>query len=221
MKTIIPRLETLPQSQRNLWPLLSSIGPDFVLYGGTALSLQLGGRQSVDFDFFTPNPLDPETLSNRFTFLRGASLIQRAHSTATFSVNCPDPVKISFFGALDFGRVDEPKHFSDNGLATAGLLDLAAQKVKVVQQRAEQKDYIDICTLLRNSVTLEQALGAAQSLYPKFNPMISLKALTFFDDGDLRTLPETNRKQLCTAVSKVRDIPQISKTSDSLLSHVL
>jgi hypothetical protein len=218
MKTIVPRLESLPSAQRNLWPLLGSIGPDFVLYGGTALALQLGGRQSVDFDFFTPNPVDPETLLTRFSFLRGAALIQRAHATAAFSLNCPDPVKLSFFGTLNFGRVDEPGRFSDNGLIAAGLLDLAAQKVKVVQQRAEQKDYLDICTLLSNGITLQRALGAAQALYPEFNPLVSLKALAFFKDGDLRTLPQSNRDQLIAAVSGVRAIPSVPKSSESLLA---
>jgi hypothetical protein len=68
----------------------------------------------------------PETISNRFSFLQRASLIQRTNSTATFSINTPEPVKVSFFGTLDFGRVDEPCRFSDNGVVVAGLLDLAA-----------------------------------------------------------------------------------------------
>jgi len=217
MKTVTPRLETLPPSQQNLWPQLGSVGDDFVLYGGTALSLQLGGRQSIDFDFFTPAVVDADALPKRLPFLKGASLVQRASSTATFSINCPEPVKVSFFGALDFGRVDEPCCFSDNRVSVAGLLDLAAQKVKVVQLRAEKKDYLDICTLLQSGVTLERALGAAQSLYPEFNPMITLKALTFFDDGDLGTLAESSRSLLITAVSKVRDIPLVPKLGKSLL----
>jgi hypothetical protein len=217
MKTVTPRLETLPPSQRNLWPQLGSVGKDFVLYGGTALSLQLGGRQSVDFDFFSPSTVDADALSKLVPFLEGASLIQRASSTATFSVNCPEPVKISFFGALDFGRVDEPRFFSDNGVAVAGLLDLAAQKVKVVQLRAEKKDYLDVCMLLENGVSLERALGAAQSLYPEFNPMLTLKALTFFGDGDLGALAESNRSQLIAAVSNVREVPLVPKLGKSLL----
>jgi hypothetical protein len=217
MKTVPPRLETLPPSQKNLWPQLGSIGDDFVLYGGTALSLQLGGRQSIDFDFFTPSMVDADALSKRLPFLDGASIIQRAGSTATFSINCPEPVRISFFGALDFGRVDEPCRFSDNGLAVAGLLDLAAQKVKVVQLRAEKKDYLDICTLLRSGVNLERALGAAQSLYPEFNPIVTLKALTFFDDGDLGALDESTRSLLVAAVSNVRDVPLVPKLGKSLL----
>ncbi|MGH8018919.1 MAG: nucleotidyl transferase AbiEii/AbiGii toxin family protein [Opitutaceae bacterium] len=218
MKTATPRLETLPQSQRNLWSDLGAAGSDFVLYGGTALSLQVGGRQSLDFDFFTPRPLDPGSLSERFHFLRDATLIQRGAATASYSVNCPDPVKVSFFGTLDFGRVDQPCRFPDNGLIAAGLLDLAAQKVKVVQQRAGKKDYIDICTLLENGITLEQALGAARSLYPQFNPMISLKALTFFSDGDLRTLSEQYQNLLVASVARVREIPVIPKLSPSLLA---
>lgn len=217
MKTVEPRLETIPPSQKNLWQKLGAVGDQFVLYGGTALSLQLGGRQSVDFDFFTPQEVDADALSKTLPFLSGASLVQRANSTATFSVNCPEPVKISFFGGLDFGRVDEPQCFSDNKVIVAGLLDLAAQKVKVVQQRAEKKDYLDVCTLLRNGVTLERALGAAQSLYPQFNPMVTLKALTFFEDGDLGTLDESSRSQLIAAVSNVRDVPLVPKLGKSLL----
>lgn len=49
MTSVIPRLDTLPPAQRGLWPQLSAMGTDFVLYGGTALALQVGGRESVDF----------------------------------------------------------------------------------------------------------------------------------------------------------------------------
>ena len=217
MKTVTPRLETPPPSQRNLWHKLGPVGDHFVLYDGTALSLQLGGRQSIDFDFFTPHTVDADALSKSLPFLNGASLVQRANSTATFSINCPEPVKVSFFGGLDFGRVDEPQCFSDNRMIVAGLLDLAAQKVKVVQLRAEKKDYVDVCTLLRNGVTLERALGAAQSLYPEFNPMVTLKALTFFDDGDLGTLDESSRSLLIAAVSNVRDVPLVPRLGKSLL----
>jgi Nucleotidyl transferase AbiEii toxin, Type IV TA system len=217
MKTVAPRLETLPTSQRNLWPKLSSVGDQFVLYGGTALSLQLGGRQSIDFDFFTPGTVDAHDLSRRLPFLSGAFVLQRANSTATFSVNCPEPVKVSFSGGLDFGRVDEPRRFSDNGVLVAGLLDLAAQKVKVVQQRAEKKDYLDVCVLLRNGVSLEKALGAAQSLHPEFNPVVTLKALTYFDDGDLGTLDASTKSQLAAAASNIREIPPVAKIDKSLL----
>jgi hypothetical protein len=218
MNLVTPRLETLPTSQRNLWPQLSAIGEEFVLYDGTALSLQLGGRQSSDFDFFTPSSINPEDLSGRYTFLKGAPLVQRGPSTATYAVKCPESVKVSFFGELKFGRVGETCRFTDNGIVAAGLLDLAALKVKVVQQRAETKDYLDICTLLDAGVSLEKALGAAQVLYPELNPAITLKALTFFTDGDLALLPEPRRRQLVAASVAVHQIPLVPRLSNSLLS---
>lgn len=48
-----PRLEILPESQRNLWPQLGLIPEKFVLYGGTAIALRFGHRESIDFAFFS------------------------------------------------------------------------------------------------------------------------------------------------------------------------
>ncbi len=219
MNTVHPRLETLPPAQRILWPQLSAIGPDFVLYGGTALSLQVGGRTSVDFDFFSLDPLDHERLAKKFHFLQGARLQQRAADTATFVIGSGSgTVEISFFGGLDFGRVSEPIRFVDNGIYAAGLLDLAAQKIKVIQQRAQAKDYLDIHKLLSEGVNLEMALGAAQALYPEFNPAISLKALSYFDD--ISRLAQEVQRDLKTAASRVRDIAQVKKQSPSLLPGI-
>ena len=53
----------------------------------------------------------------------------------------------------------------DIGLPVASLLDIAAQKVRVVQVRAERKDYLDLVTLFEHGVRLPQALGAAKAIY--------------------------------------------------------
>jgi hypothetical protein len=174
---------------------------------------------SVDFDFFGPGPVDPDQLSRLFPFLKNAELVQREEATATYSVRIGvDDVKISFFGTLDFGRVSEPVQFADNGIFAAGLLDLAAQKVKVVIQRVEMKDYLDVNALLKAGITLEAALGAARALYPQFNPAISLKALSYFED--LPKLPEEVRSSLTKAVAGVRHIPELPKLSQSLRPDV-
>jgi Nucleotidyl transferase AbiEii toxin, Type IV TA system len=47
-----PRLDILPDVQQRLWPELAQTPDNFTLYGGTAIALRLGHRQSVDFDFF-------------------------------------------------------------------------------------------------------------------------------------------------------------------------
>jgi hypothetical protein len=192
------------------------VGDDFVLYGGTALSLRVGGRQSIDFDFFTDGPIDVKELTGRLPFLSSAVLVSRGPSDASFSTKGTEPIKISFFGDLAFGRVDEPSRFSDNGVIVAGLLDLAAQKAKVVQQRAQAKDYVDLAVLLRSGISLERALGAAQMLFPEFSPAVTLRALTFFEDGDLAQVPPQIRTELVAAVSSLRQIPLVPKIASSL-----
>jgi hypothetical protein len=57
-----PRLDILPAPQRRLWDELADVPPEFVLYGGTAIALHLGHRESLYFDFFGNKPLDPAQL---------------------------------------------------------------------------------------------------------------------------------------------------------------
>jgi hypothetical protein len=106
---------------------------------------------------------------------------------------------MSFFG-LPLRRVREPEMTSDGVALVASLLDLAACKIAVLPQRAEAKDYIDIYALLKNGMELKDAIGAAQTVYgERFNALLSLKALTYFGDGDLPALPENAKQALRSA----------------------
>lgn len=58
-----PNLSILPPPQLQLWPELDATPEAFTLYGGTALALRLGHRASVDFDFFSNQPFDPDVTS--------------------------------------------------------------------------------------------------------------------------------------------------------------
>lgn len=124
---------------------------------------------------------------------------------------------LSFFGNLTLGRTGEPEAAQNHGLAVAALRDLGGTKVAVIQQRAMSKDYIDIAALLKAGVPLAEMLAAAGALYgEQFNPLISLKALNYFDDGDLPSLPEDTKSVLSTAAASVREIPKIPRLSDQI-----
>lgn len=119
-------------------------------------------------------------------------------------------VKVSFFGTIGFGRVGEPEVTDDGVLQVASLDDLMATKVKVILQRAEAKDYRDIAAMLAVGVSLPKGLAAARQLYgPNFQPSESLKALVYFDDGDLHSLTKSEKTCLVNAASAVRDLPRI------------
>ena len=211
-----PRLDILPSQQRRLWPELAEVPEHFVLYGGTAIALHLGNRQSIDFDFFTEKPLSADSLIGDLHFLSNAALLQAAPNTATFSVLREGWIKVSFFGSLSFGRVGVPERCEDNGLRVASLLDLAAQKMKVILTRAEAKDYLDIHALLQAGIPLAQALGAAGALYPEFNPLISLKALAYYGEPTLAAVPMAVREALMRESAKIESVQPVKKVASTI-----
>jgi hypothetical protein len=200
-----PRLSVLPASQRRLWDEFVGVPREFVLYGGTALALHLGHRTSVDFDFFGDRAFEPARLVSTLPFLVGATITQQEPNTLSASVDRGGPVKLSFFGLPALGRLIAPLVAPDNGVQVASLLDLAGTKAAVVQQRAEAKDYLDIDALLNDRrIDLPAALVCAREIHgPMFNPQLTLKALSFFGDGNLDRLPRDVQDRLARAAREV------------------
>jgi hypothetical protein len=106
--SFIPRLDVLPEPQRRLWGELAAVPPEFVLYGGTAIALHLGHRQSEDFDFFGPHPFDPAKLTTSIPFMAGATITQRAPNTLSGIVDRGGPVRVSFFGVPEISQLVPP-----------------------------------------------------------------------------------------------------------------
>jgi hypothetical protein len=208
-----PRLDSLPEVQRAVWPRLTLLPLDAVLYGGTAIALRLAHRASVDFDLFLPRSFVPDELRRESPLLRDAETVQNAPDTLTVLV---DGVRISLFG-VRLPAIEWPALAVDIGLPVASLRDLAATKVGVLLGRAEAKDYLDIAALL-DSVELEDMLGGAETLFgPPFSSMLALKALTTFDDGDLATLPGPIQARLRDAARRVERVPIVGARSRSVL----
>lgn len=204
-----PRLDTLPPPQRRLWPELRATPSRFVLYGGTAIALRLAHRESEDFDFFSTEPFNGDALLAETPYLNGAKVVQRAPDTLTCLVDRGGPVRVSFFGGLSLNRVESPQPAEGTGILVASLQDLGGTKAQVVQSRALSKDYIDIDALMRlGGVPLASMLGAATAIHGEhYNAMLTLKALTYFGDGDLPGLPAALRKRLSEAAANVGPEP--------------
>lgn len=211
----IPRLDILPLPQRRLWDEFASIPPEFVLYGGTAIALHLGHRESVDFDFFGNRSFDPAKLASAMPFMAGAQITQREPDTLTGIVDRDGAVKVSFFGVPEIPRLVQPHRVPGNGVKVASLLDLAGMKASVVQVRAEARDYIDVDALITSRrIDLPAALSAGLAIYGRqFNPEITLKALSYFDDGNLRRLPEPLKERLAKAAREV-DLDRLPDVND-------
>lgn len=196
------KMGVLPDTQRALWPELKSVGDQFVLYGGTAIAVRLGHRSSVDFDFFSAEDLNLDGMFADLAFLQRSEILQQEQNTITVSIHGASPVKVSFFGGITFGRIGRPEWTDDRCVRVASLIDLMGTKLKVLLQRIETKDYLDIEAILKSGVSLEDGLGAAQTLYGnRFPPMDCAKALSYFEEGDASSLPDSTKDYLARVVA--------------------
>lgn len=233
MKRFKPHLEILPDVQQWLYPQLRNLKTlGFVLYGGTGLALQLGHRQSLDFEFFSADPLDRKRLREALPLLGEKTLATQLLDTEniqTFEISHPalnkSAAKVSFFGNIDFGRVGEPRLTDDGVLLVASSLDLFAVKLKEIIQRPTPDDYVDIVYLIKNGESLLEALGGASVLFSTdFSPMISLRALSYFDDLE----PPLSRSDASFLVQQVsnalislnnKELDQLPHVSANLTSN--
>lgn len=101
-----PRLDILPPAQQRLWPELAQTPRDFTLYGGTAIAVRLGHRQSVDFDFFSPECFEPHTLLASVSYVKAAAVRASAANNLTVTVDRGGPIQVQFFGNFDLGQVE-------------------------------------------------------------------------------------------------------------------
>jgi len=114
-------------------------------------------------------------------------------------------VQVSFFGLPSLGRVAEPLCAPNNELKIAALVDLAGMKAATLSHWAKAKDYLDIAAILEAGVTdLPTALAAASAIYgQQFNAQLTLKALCYFQDGDLSSIPQEVKDKLVRAMAAV------------------
>jgi hypothetical protein len=212
-----PKLGVLPPAQREIWTSLASApNLNFVLYGGTAIALHLGHRESLDFDFFRSEPLDKDQIRAAFGFINGAAIVQDAPDTLVVVAEMPSgPVKISFFGGIGFGRVNDPLRTRDGILLVASLDDLMATKLKATLDRAEAKDYRDIAEMISAGVSLPAGLSAFSAMF-NGEPSQVLRSIGYFEDGDLNSLDRPDRDLLRNARDRIGQLPDVVVRRGSL-----
>lgn len=200
-----PRLEILAPPQRAFWDRVAhSVPRRFVLYGGTAVALRYGHRQSAGFDYFSDGPLGREQLEKALPAIKAGQVLQQSKESLTVRLDIDgEPVRLSFFGEIGFGRVGEPDIIKHR-VAIASPIDLLATKLKTLHDRIEARDYLDIEALLRSGLTLNQGIAAAAALFGNsINMLDTAKAVAWLKDGGLdKALPATTRTFLTKASAK-------------------
>lgn len=127
----------------------------FRLVGGTALSLYLGHRLSVDIDLFTDaeyGSIDfdriEKLLRNKFAFVQGNfgqfAGLGKSYLIGTHKENI---VKLDLFYSMDPFFEDHADHDS---VRMATIPEIIAMKMDIVQRGGRKKDFWDLHELLDN-----------------------------------------------------------------------
>lgn len=143
---------------------------DFFLVGGTALSLQINHRISIDLDFFSLNGFDENVLLTYLETRRRFKLDSLTKHTVKGKI---DQV------ILDFITHAYPLV---KNVQLASLEDIAAMKLNaIVGNGTRVKDFIDIA-YLSSHLSLKEMLEAYEHKYNSRNQVLVLKSLTYFND---------------------------------------
>lgn len=153
---------------------------EFSLAGGTSLALRFGHRLSVDLDFFTTTPFDPERLTSLLEL--DARVAGRSVGSLTLT---SEGVK------LDFLRHAYPLLYAPevvDGIRMLSVRDVAAMKLNAVANRGSKKDFYDLCLLLEFH-SLEEMLTFFEAKYSNSDRFIVLRSLGWFEEAELEPDP--------------------------------
>ncbi len=171
----------------------------FNLVGGTALSLQLGHRISVDLDLFSHDSFDNENVIQ----------VLYSYYGERFQLISSVKNKLGVFSFIDGVKIDICRHdgkfigdvYEEEGIRMWELKELAASKVNAISRRATKKDFWDINELL-NVFNIEEI---AEFYRQKYNPMLAIgvaRMITYFDDAEDSETPNCLKQKTWEIVKK-------------------
>ena len=173
-------LEVLDSRRQELLEKLLPFTKDFILGGGTALSLQLAHRKSFDFDFFCRSKIEKIFLEKIHKAIPIADISVDSEDELTFFTS--QEVKVTFLH-YPFDHVF-PFVEAENGLKLFSIKDIAIQKAYTIGRRGEYRDYFDLCAVLKaNYISFSELISCAKKIYGSiFEEKIFLEQLVYFGD---------------------------------------
>lgn len=209
-------LEILPQVTKKAF--LECINFKFLdcsqwyLAGGTALGLQVGHRQSVDLDFFSPQSrnelisIENELFGTKkwkTTFTERGTLYGEILGA-----------KMSFIAYPFF--VPSEARVACGNICILTPFDIAAMKIIAIGQRGRKRDFVDLYWYVANREKLMEIIRKAMRQYPgqEENLPYILKSLVYFADADEDPMPKLFFKADWRTIKAYfqKEVPKVAKT---------
>ena len=160
-------------------PLLA----DTRLVGGTALSLQIGHRESEDLDLFTTDPFDG---------LQVQSLLIEKYGFIPTVIE--EGTLIGFISGVKIDIIYHPFPWLDHaviedGMRIASIADIAAMKMHaIINSGKRPKDFVDLAFLSMH-YSYNELKRLLLKRYPAYDPIMADKAVIYFGDIDEDLIP--------------------------------
>jgi predicted nucleotidyltransferase len=151
----------------------------FNLVGGTALSLQIGHRKSIDLDMFTQIDF---SASDILQYLEATNYLPRVvHLHKQTLIAQIEGVKVDFIRfRYPFAH---PISIID-GIRLTTMPDIACMKIDAIMGRGKKKDFYDLYFLLQY-YTLAEIMQWYSNMYQHSTLFHAYKSLTWFEDAEL------------------------------------
>ena len=175
------------------------------LVGGTALSLQLGHRLSIDLDFFGQVEGDTQRIAMDLTSEGfDVKIESNSKNIHIFKINGVKTDIVNY----KYSWID--KVIAENGIRLAGVKDIAAMKIAAITNRGSKKDFIDLYFLLKR-FSMKKIMDLYLEKYPDGSAFLACKSLLYFADADNQIMPkmliptawENVKKNIITEVKKL------------------
>ncbi|RUM72484.1 MAG: hypothetical protein DSZ09_01490 [Sulfurovum sp.] len=148
----------------------------YVLVGGSALTLHLCHRKSEDLDFFTyEDSFDKQKIFDYVGQFENKEILNQTDEQVDILL---DGVKVTFFNAKwSFLKPIETKRFN-----LSSLESIAAMKINVLFLRAKYRDYYDIYFLVKGGMSLKQVFEYSLNVLDGISFKLFVVALLYTDD---------------------------------------
>ena len=161
-------------------PVLSSTR----LVGGTALSLQIGHRESEDLDLFTTEPINGDSVQT--LLIKDYDFIPSTITTDAL-IGFIQGVKVDII-YHPYPWLDEA--ITEDGVRLASILDIAAMKMHaIINSGTRPKDFVDIAFLSMH-YSYNEIKQLLLKRYLAYDPIMADKAIIYFDDIDDGMIPQ-------------------------------
>ena len=194
----------LPNTQKLLLKIIESCDflDKYVLVGGSALAMHICHRKSEYLDFFTyEDAFNKREIYGFLKYFEQKEILNETNEQIDLLL---DGVKVTFFNASwSFLKPEVVSQFN-----LASLEQIATMKTNVLFLRAKYRDYYDIYSLVKTSMTLRRLFECGLGVVEGINFKLFSVALLYIDDIEDDNIDYLEPIEVLTK-EKIRDFFQL------------